>query len=156
MVEFKIVINDVKTGKSYQKTVPEQGLTGKKIGDKIDGKIVGLTGYELEIKGGSDTAGFPMIATVDTIGRKKALLSKGPGVKIKRKGMLTRKTVRGNTISDKTAQINLKITKYGTKTIEELLGIAKKEEAAPQEEKKPEEKPKEAAKKEGGSSEKAN
>lgn len=153
MVEFKVVINNVKTGKSYQKTVPEQGLMGKKIGDKIDGKIVGLTGYELEIKGGSDTAGFPMIATLDTIGRKKALLSKGPGVKIKRKGMLKRKTIRGNTISDKTAQINLKIIKYGAKTIEEILGIAKE---APQEEKKPEEKPKEAAKKEGGSSEKAN
>ena len=141
MAEFKIVINDVKTGKSYQKTVSDSSLVGKKIGDKVDGKVVGLTGYELEIKGGSDTAGFPMIVTVDTSGRKKALLSKGPGVKIKRDGMIKRKTVRGNTISDKTAQINLKIIKYGTKKVEELLGIEKKEESPAAEEKKSEEKP---------------
>jgi len=149
MAEQKLVINDVKTGKNYAKTVTDDTLMGKKLRDKISGDLVGLPGYELEITGGSDNAGFPMRADIDTAGRKKALLTSGPGVHIKRKGQRTRKTIVGNTISETTVQINLKITKYGTKKLEDALGLAKEE--SPAEETKPEakeEKPKEEAPKE--------
>ena len=47
MVEFKAVINDVKTGKSYQATVAghhANSLIGRKIGDVVDGIFVSLPG----------------------------------------------------------------------------------------------------------------
>lgn len=126
-MEFKVVIGDPKTGKSYQKSVPEKSLTGKKIGEKIDGRILGLDNYELEITGGSDDCGFPMRKDIDGILRKKILAVKGIGIKTNdKKGRKIRKTVRGNTISPKTVQINMKVIKQGTKSLDELLG--KKEE----------------------------
>lgn len=142
MVEFKVVINDVKTGKSYQKIVNDASLIGKKVKDKFDGKLVGLQGYELEITGGSDSAGFPMRRDVETSGRKKLLLTKGPAVHIVSKGMKKRKTVRGNTISEQIHQINAKIVNYGPISIEELFGV--KEEVS----EKAEDKAKEEVKKE--------
>lgn len=126
-MEFKVVIGDPKTGKSYQKSVPEKDLTGKKIGEKIEGKILGLDNYELEITGGSDDCGFPMRKDIDGILRKKILAVEGIGIKTNdKKGRKIRKTVRGNTISTKTVQINMKVLKQGIKPLEELLG--KKEE----------------------------
>ena len=119
--EIKCVINDPKTGKSYSKPVQTSALLNRKIKDKVPGNLVDLIGYELEIKGGSDNSGFPMRPEIDTTQRKKILVKDSIGVKIKRKGMFRRKTVRGNTISEKTAQINLTVSKYGTKPIEELL-----------------------------------
>tara|TARA_Y100000310_G_scaffold336236_1_gene420245 strand:- start:552 stop:971 length:420 start_codon:yes stop_codon:yes gene_type:complete len=119
--EIKCVINDPKTGKSYSKPVQTSALLNRKIKDKVPGNLVDLIGYELEIKGGSDNSGFPMRPEIDTTQRKKILVKDSIGVKIKRKGMFRRKTVRGNTISEKTAQINLTVSKYGTKPIEGLL-----------------------------------
>jgi small subunit ribosomal protein S6e len=120
-MEFKVVINDTKTGKSYQQNIDSEKFIGKKIKEKIDGSILGLAGYELQITGGSDSAGFPMRLDIEGSGRKKALLSGGVGVKISRKGMKKRKTVRGNTISVNTAQINLKVTKPGSKPLQEFF-----------------------------------
>jgi len=138
MAEFKIVINDVKTGKTYQKDLSDESLIGKKIGDKVNGDLIGLNGYELEITGGSDSAGFPMHKSLESSGRKKALLSGAPGVHIKRKGMKARKTIRGNVISDQVVQINMKIVKYGKEKLEKLLGLEPEE--TPKEEVKAEEK----------------
>ncbi|MFH1455980.1 MAG: 30S ribosomal protein S6e [archaeon] len=132
MAEFKIVINDPKTGKTYQKTLDEQAFIGKKIGDKIDGNLVGMAGFELEITGGSDVAGFPMRKDIQGSGRKRALLTSGTGVHIKRKGKKVRKTVMGSTISENIVQINLKIVKGDN--VEKTLGLE-----APAEEAKPEE-----------------
>ena len=118
MVEFKLVISDPKTGKTYQKSLSEsdsERLIGLRIKDKIKGDLIDLNGYELEIRGGSDYCGFPLRSTLKGSARKKVLLSKGPGVKIKKKGMLKRKTVVGNTISHRPAQINLKVLSYGSK-----------------------------------------
>lgn len=129
MVEIKIVIGH--KGKSYQKTISDE-LVGRKLGEKISGDLIGLKDYKLEITGGSDTAGFPMRKDVPGIGRKKPLLTKGPGVYIERKGMRIRKTIRGNTISDDTAQINLKVLKEGSESLEKLF---KKEEPAKEQEK---------------------
>ena len=77
MPEIKCVINDPKTGNSRQKNVDSALLAGRKIGDKIAGAHLGLEGYELQITGGSDTAGFPMTKMIDGGIRKKALLESG-------------------------------------------------------------------------------
>jgi small subunit ribosomal protein S6e len=129
MVEFKAVINDVKTGKSYQ--VPVAGhhansLIGKKIGDVVDGIFVSLPGYKLTIAGGSDKDGVPMRADLPGVRRKNILLSNGIGFAAPTDGMRRRKLVRGNTISPDTTQINMTISAAGSKTVEELL--PKKEE----------------------------
>ena len=128
-MEFKIVINDVKTGKSFQKAITSEAFIGKKLGEKINGNLIGLKDYELQISGGSDKAGFPMRKSLDISGRKKILAGTGTGIKVKEKGIRVRKTVRGGIISEQTAQINLKIEKYGSDSIENLLGIKKEESA---------------------------
>lgn len=127
-MEVKFVINNPKTGKSYSKQLEGAFLVGSKLHDKVKGDELGLPGYELQLTGGSDSAGFPMIPDLATAGRKKALLTKGPGVRINREGMKRRKTVRGNVVSVDTAQVNLKIVSAGPTDVDELLG-AKKEEA---------------------------
>ncbi len=167
MAEFKIVIGD-KKGKCVQKEVKDadaEHFMGLKIGDKVNGELLGLTGYEFEITGGSDNAGFPMRSDMPGSARKKILAISGVGVSNKKKyrcrkkkgmrvmeGMRQRKTVAGNTIYEQTAQINLKVLKAGSKPLVEAAPEAPKEgEAeAPKEEKKveakPEEKPKEEPK----------
>ena len=127
---FKLVISDPKTRKAVQKEVDEKtsGLNGKKIRDKVPGEPLGLAGFELEITGGSDKDGFPMRNDIDGVNRKRALVVRSLGMKEKVKGLRKRKSVRGNTISPTISQINMKIIKYGPKSVEETLGIKPKEE----------------------------
>jgi len=121
-METKIVINDPKTGKSYQKVLDGSRLIGKKIGEIVQGKSVGVSDYEFMITGGSDDAGFPMRKDLDGSLKKKVLIGKSVGLReAKDKGYKKRKSVRGNTISEKTAQINIKIVKYGSKSSEEVF-----------------------------------
>ncbi|MCD6411756.1 MAG: 30S ribosomal protein S6e [Thermoplasmata archaeon] len=131
MVEFKVVVNDIKQGKSYQ--IPVSGhhanaLIGKKIGEEVDGIFVSLPGYKLVITGGTDKDGFPMRPDLPGMGRRRLLLSGGVGFRPRRKGERKKKMVRGNTISKDIVQINMKVVKYGAKSIEELLSAMKKEE----------------------------
>ena len=145
MVEFKLTINDLK-GKSYQKTLSGDEANvfrGKKIGDKIPGDKIGLPGYELELRGGSDRQGFPMRSDVTGQNRTKPFVISGTGAKAKRKGQKQRKTVRGNTLSTEISQVNLKVIKAGKDPLEKLFG----KEEAPAEE-KPAEEPKKEEKKE--------
>lgn len=135
MSEVKFVINDPKTGKSYSKAHVVD-LVGMKIGDKLPGSYLGLNDFEFQITGGSDDAGFPMRADINSSGRKSALLGHGTGVHIKRKGMKLRKTIVGNTISDKTKQVNIKVIKPGSQQLEKALGIEPKEKETSKEEKK--------------------
>lgn len=128
MVEFKAVINDVKSGKSYQVAVSghhANSLIGRKIGDVVDGIFVGLPGYKLMITGGSDKDGFPMRRDLPGPRRSKILMSKGVGFNTAEKGLRAKKMVRGNTISPETIQINMKVKAQGSKSIEDLM---KKEE----------------------------
>lgn len=130
MVEFKVVISDRETGKTYQKVVEKdktRKLIGLKITDEFDGGIVGLPGYRLKITGGTDKSGFPMRRGIKGTGRKKVLLSGPPCYHPKRKGERRRKNVRGETISEDIAQINTVIVEKGSKPIEELLGEGRKE-----------------------------
>jgi len=136
MAEVKIVLG-TKTGKSYQTTTDISTFTNKKIGEKVN-NIPNFSGYEFEITGGSDNAGFPMRKDIEGPARKKPLLTSGPGVYIKRHGMKKRKTVRGNTIADDIAQINLKVLTPGKKPLEDILGKKEETKEVPKEEPKKE------------------
>uniref|UniRef100_A0A7C5YSD3 Small ribosomal subunit protein eS6 n=1 Tax=Ignisphaera aggregans TaxID=334771 RepID=A0A7C5YSD3_9CREN len=83
-----------------------QSLIGLKIGDRIDGRIIGFPNIKLEIRGGSDLAGFPMRIDVSGPVKKYILLSQGPGFKPRENGEKRRKLIRGNTISEDIVQIN--------------------------------------------------
>jgi small subunit ribosomal protein S6e len=130
MTTFKLVISDPKEKKAYQVEVDKRSsaLVGKRIGDVFDGGIAGLSGYKLQVTGGSDQQGFPMRGDVEGQGRKKILLAFGPGFHPRMKGQRKRKSVRGNTVSPDLAQVNAKITEYGKEPVAKLLGREKKEE----------------------------
>jgi small subunit ribosomal protein S6e len=152
MANFQFIVSDPTTRKAYKIEVDQTkatGLIGKVIGNTFNGDILGLSGYEIQITGGTDKDGFPMHPQVHGPGRKKIILAHPPGFHPRIKGQRRRKMVRGNTISSDIVQINCKIVKPGTKTIEELLPKKEKvEEAKPEEkvEKKEGKKPKEEAK----------
>jgi small subunit ribosomal protein S6e len=154
MANFKIVVSDPNTRKAYQKEVDQaaSGLAGKKIGETFKGDSIGLAGYELAITGGSDKEGFPMRPDVEGERRKRVVLSQPPGFHPTMSGQRRRKSVRGNTVSVDIVQLNVKVTKAGTKSLEDLLGKkeepkAEEKKEAPKEEPKAEEKPTEEPKK---------
>ncbi len=119
MAKFKIVVSDPETGKA--KTVEVEGsraapFLGRKIGDVMDGSPIGLSGYKIEITGGSDKDGFPMRPDVHGGAKMRVILSGGSGFRPKRKGERRRKTVRGNTITEDIFQINVKIVEKPAKS----------------------------------------
>ena len=109
MASFKVVVADPKTGKSQSvelKDQQAQPLLGLKIGDELDGSLVGLTG-KVKISGGSDKAGFPMRSDVMGGVKKYVLMTRGTGFrKNAGEGQKKRKLVRGNTITDEIYQVN--------------------------------------------------
>lgn len=132
---FKINIAE-KTGKTWHFESDSEELVGKELHNKIDGKELksDLDGYEFEITGASDSAGFTSMENVEGIGLKKLLLTYGKAMhkrprkegkkKVsnpKPKGLRMRKTVRGKVISPAIVQINLKILKEGNKKLSELF-----------------------------------
>lgn len=133
MAELKVVVANPKTGKCYQKVLPENIYAGMKVKDKISGEDLGLEGYELEITGGSDDSGCPIRADLPGLGKKQVLLTKGPCIKMHnaQSGLRKKKTVVANTITNKIVQLNVKIIKEGSKSVEESWGIAPKESAQP-------------------------
>ena len=127
MVEFKVVVNNPKDGKSYQVPVTGQHaniLVRKRIGDEVDGMFLGLPGYKVKITGGCDKDGFPMRPDFPSSARKKILVSAGLGFKPARAGTRKKKAFRGNEISPNTLQINAKIVESGPKPVAELLTAA--------------------------------
>ncbi len=126
---MNIVISDKESGKAYSKKIDDAVLfLNKKIGDNISLSSIGLQGYEAKITGGSDLQGFPMHPTVSGTSRKKIYAFKGVGFRQKTKGERRRKSVRGNTVSKETAQLNLIVTKKGTQPLDTLVGKAEKVE----------------------------
>ena len=124
MAEFKVNVSNPADGKSYQVNVSghhANSLVGKKIGDEIDGLFVSLPGYKLQVTGGSDKDGFVMRRDLDGIQRKKVLISTSTGFQPKKAGLRRRKTVRGNTISLDVVQVNMRVTKAGSKPIDDML-----------------------------------
>jgi small subunit ribosomal protein S6e len=87
---------------------------GMKIGETINGGLIGFPNYEFQITGGSDSSGFPMRKDVHGPVKKKILVAKrGIGYNPKRKGQKKRKTVRGNEVTYDMTLINLIVVKYG-------------------------------------------
>ena len=131
-----IKLNISEKGKAWKLEAAEETLSGKSLGDKFSGSEVKpeMEGYELEITGGSDTAGFPLSKDVEGLGLKGLLLKKGWGMKDSRKGMRLRKTVRGKVVSGTTSQLNVKVLKAGKKHLAEVFPEQNKAaEAAPAE-----------------------
>ena len=122
MAKFKIIISDPDSGTSKAveleetRTVP---LIGRRIGEVLDGAIVGLSGHKVQITGGSDKDGFPMRPSVHGGVRRKVILGGGVGFNPKDEGQRRRKMVRGNVITDEIVQINMKIMEKPKKAKEE-------------------------------------
>lgn len=138
MVSFKLCISDPSTGKTFQKEVKDsmaRPFLGLNIGETVKGDIFELSGYELQISGGSDYCGFPMRKGI--LGqRKKIVILGGIGFRGAGKGIKKRKTVCGHKIHERISQINLKVTKAGAKKLSEIFGAAEakeeKKEAKPE------------------------
>lgn len=133
MADFKVVIANPKTGKCVQKDITGTDgnyFLGKKVGDKVEGAHFGLSGYEFELTGGSDKAGFPMRRDVQGTAKKRILAVEGTGVSKIGNGIKQRKTVAGNTVGPNTIQLNLKMTKEGSESIFPADKPAEQEKAA--------------------------
>lgn len=112
------------TGDTFQielDETQESALVGKRIGDEVEGSVLGLSGYTLEVRGGSDQDGFPMKQSVTGTGRKRILLTKEAGGRNLDKGERIRKSVRGNTVSEAIEQLNLAVIEEGSEDVESLL-----------------------------------
>jgi len=122
LAKFKIIISDPDLGTSKTveleetRTVP---LIGRRVGEALDGAIVGLSGHKVQITGGSDKDGFPMRPSVHGGVRRKIILGGGVGFNPKDEGQRRRKMVRGNVITDEIVQINMKIIEKPKKAKEE-------------------------------------
>lgn len=130
-MDFRVVVSDPKSGKAYQVELKDAGaskLLGRRIGDKVEGDVLGLPGYSVLITGGSDREGFPMRTDLPGQRRRKILIAGGTGYHPEAEGKKKRKSVHGRDISADVGQINVKIVETGSKPVEELLGAAPKEE----------------------------
>ncbi len=134
MAKFKVIVSDPETGKSN--AVELEGnraapLVGTRIGETVDGSIVGSAGHKMLITGGSDKDGFPMRPDVHGGVKKGIILSGGVGFKPRAKGERRRKTIRGDTITDDIVQINMKIVEKPKKADEAKEAKTKKRKKAP-------------------------
>ena len=132
---FKINISD--KGKTYKIETESEVLVGKSIGETFNGQDISpeLKGFEIKITGHSDLSGIPGFKGLEGDVYHKRLLTFGPGMKDKRKGIRLRKTNRGEEISIKNIQINTKVIKEGTKKFNDLFAVPASEEKPAEEEK---------------------
>ena len=120
---IKIVIG-TKSGKCFQKELSQEeseSLYGKVLGEEVNSEVIGITGAKFLITGGSDASGFPMRKDLPGMNKKKILIAKSTGFKGKIRGqkfggLRIKKTVAGNTVYEKTNQLNVKVVK-GDKVI---------------------------------------
>ena len=132
---FKINMSE-KSGRTFHIESDSDEIMGKELHDKIPGKYIStdFEGYEFEITGTSDKAGFTSLKEVEGVGLKRVLLSYEKGMKKrprkegkrkrsknKPKGLRLRKTVRGRVISPDIVQINLKVLNEGNKKLSEIF-----------------------------------
>jgi small subunit ribosomal protein S6e len=128
MAKFKVIVSDPQAGTSKVVDIEEARAApfiGRRLGEIIDGSAVDLPAHTVQILGGSDKDGVPMLGNVHGGVRRRVVLSGGAGFKAKKKGERKRKTVRGNIITDEIVQINMKIVERPAKPAE-----AKPEQAA--------------------------
>ena len=134
---FKLNISN--KGKTYKLEIESEVVIGKKISETLKGEDFSpnLKGYELEITGTSDNSVHPGFKGNEGTAYHRKLLTYGPGMHDRRKGIRLRRLQRGEEISLKTVQINTKVLKEGKIKFEDL-GTAPAEAEAPAEEKKEE------------------
>lgn len=142
---FKLDIGDPKSKRTFHAETSSEAFVGKKLGETISGAIIkefaDLKDYEFIITGASDKAGFPALQQLESSGRKRLLLTRGKGLKAKKpKGLRARRLIRGSIIAEDIVQINLKVSKHGAKSLEEIFG-KKETKGGEKEETKIEEKP---------------
>ncbi len=118
MAKFKVIVSDPAESKS--KVVELEGaravpLIGRRLGETIDGSVVGMSGMKLQIRGGSDKDGFPMRPSIHGGVRVRVILSEGVGFHPKRQGERQRKTLRGNIITEEIVQVNMKVLEKAKK-----------------------------------------
>tara|TARA_B100000959_G_C14993363_1_gene629031 strand:+ start:2342 stop:2911 length:570 start_codon:yes stop_codon:yes gene_type:complete len=142
---FKAVVNDTAPasgGRSFAMEITGANYNhflGKRIGDTVEGMFVGegdksLSGYKLQITGGSDVTGRPMRPDLDGGGVKSVLITAGIGYKGKKyvnknsreyrykyDGLRRRRNLRGNVISQDTRQINLKVIEMGKRSLSAII-----------------------------------
>jgi len=110
MAKLQLIISDPRNG-SCKKVEVEgaqaQAFVGRKIGEVLNGTVVGASGTRLMIKGGSDKDGTPMRPDVHGGVKTSILLSDGVGLRNEEKGIRLRKLVRGNTVTEDIFQLNL-------------------------------------------------
>lgn len=126
---MKIVLG-TKKGITFSKELGENEqmvFLGRKIGDEIDGNLLGLSGYVLVITGGSDNTGAPMKKGVKGSHAVNALLTPGIGFKGK-KGERVRKRVRGEVIGEDIVQVNCLVKQDGSQPLDELMPKQEKKE----------------------------
>ncbi len=142
---FKINLSE-KSGKTYHMELESEFFLEKELHDKFDGKELtsDFEGYEFEIAGTSDNAGFTSLENVEGAGLKRVLLTYGKGMhkrsrregkkkvsNFKPKGLRLRKTVRGKIISPAIVQINLRTLKEGKKKLSEIFPDQNQPKEAP-------------------------
>ena len=127
-------LNISEKGKAWKIEIEPEILSGRSLGDKVQGKDISadLVGFELEITGASDIAGFPQKKDVEGTEIRRVLLTKGWGMhkrprkegkkKVSTpKGLRLRKSVRGTVLSEKTIQVNINVLSAGPKKLEEIF-----------------------------------
>ena len=121
MAKFKVIVSDPQAGTSKVVEIEEARAApfiGRRLGETIDGSAVDLPAHTVQILGGSDKDGVPMLGNVHGGVRRRVVLSSGTGFAAKKKGERKRKTVRGNIITDEIVQINMKIVERPAKPAE--------------------------------------
>lgn len=125
MAEFQVDVADPEDGATYQFEVDGQTanrFVGREIGAEIDAGSLGLSGYTVELTGGTDNAGRPMRSDVAGQDLSSVLLTGGVGFNPTVDGERKRVSVRGREVSSDTRQINAKIVDHGNQPVEELIG----------------------------------
>ena len=115
---LKLVMG-TKSGKTFQKEISSEeaeALFGRVLGEELNGELFGFSGVKFVITGGSDAQGFPMRKDLPGTRRKRILIGKSLGFSGKLRGkrfggLRIKKSVAGNTVHEKTHQLNLKVTK---------------------------------------------
>ena len=153
--ELVAVVNDTNpksNGRAYSLKISGNNhsqLLGKKIGDVVDGIFVGegdqtLSGYKLQITGGSDKTGTPLRRDLEGGSRQSILVTASTGFKghslvfknkggekkrfrYKPNGLRMRRNFRGNTITQDTRQVNLKVIESGKKALSDILASESEE-----------------------------
>ena len=127
-MSVRVVVSNPDTGNSYQVEADVNSFSGTSIGDEVDGGVVDLDGYTLELTGGSDDTGRPMRGDVEGQVIEEILVDGGTGFNPTRDGERRRVSVRGGEVGDATVQLNTKIVEHGEGDVADALGEEAEEE----------------------------